>query len=92
MRFTIYNQFGNIYSREYKFSYCDKEQFVVRYQLIKLTIVPGCIHRHKWSQKHNKLHDQNKNKTIDKIGKETYEARKARGFDMEVIFSASVIR
>jgi hypothetical protein len=89
MGFPLYKQFGYIYNPEYKSLYCDNEQTEVCHRLGKLAVSPMCIVRHEWSQKYDELHDRNENKEMYEVDSKTYEARKARGFDMEVMFNAS---
>jgi hypothetical protein len=89
MGFPLYKQFGYIYNPEYKSVYCDDEQTQVCHRLGKLAISPMCIVRHEWSQKYDELHDRNENKEMYEVDSKTYEARKAREFDMEVMFNAS---
>ena len=93
MGFPLYKQFGYIYNPEYKSLYCDNEQTAVCHRLGKLAIAPYCIIRHEWTNEpFDTLHARNENKDMYDVDSNTFEARKAKNFDMEVMFNASAIR
>jgi len=93
MGFPLYKQFGYIYNPEYKSLYCDNEQTEVCHRLGKLAIAPYCIIRHEWTNEpFDTLHARNENKDMYDVDSKTFEARKAKNFDMEVMFNASAIR
>lgn len=86
MGFPLYKQFGYIYNPEYKSLYCDNEQTEVCHRLGKLAIAPYCIIRHEWTNEpFDTLHARNENKDMYDVDSKTFEARKAKNFDMEVI-------
>ena len=90
MGFPLYKQFGYIYNPEYKSVYCDNEQTEVCHRLGKLAIAPYCIIRHEWTNEpFDTLHARNENKDMYNVDSNTFEARKAKNFDMEVMFNAS---
>jgi hypothetical protein len=93
MGFPLYKQFGYIYNPEYKSVYCDNEQTEVCHRLGKLAIAPYCIIRHEWTNEpFDTLHARNENKDMYDVDSKTFEARKAKNFDMEVMFNASASR
>jgi hypothetical protein len=93
MGFPLYKQFGYIYNPEYKSLYCDNEQTEVCHRLGKLAIAPYCIIRHEWTNEpFDTLHARNENKDMYDVDSKTFEARKAKNFDMEVMFNASASR
>ena len=93
MGFPLYKQFGYIYNPEYKSLYCDNEQTAVCHRLGKLAIAPYCIIRHEWTNEpFDTLHARNENKDMYDVDSKTFEARKAKNFDMEVMFNASASR
>jgi hypothetical protein len=93
MGFPLYKQFGYIYNPEYKSVYCDNEQTAVCHRLGKLAIAPYCIIRHEWTNEpFDTLHARNENKDMYDVDSKTFEARKAKNFDMEVMFNASASR
>jgi len=93
MGFPLYKQFGYIYNPEYKSVYCDNEQTEVCHRLGKLAIAPYCIIRHEWTNEpFDTLHARNENKDMYNVDSNTFEARKAKNFDMEVMFNASSSR
>jgi hypothetical protein len=93
MGFPLYKQFGYIYNPEYKSLYCDNEQTEVCHRLGKLAIASYCIIRHEWTNEpFDTLHARNENKDMYDVDSKTFEARKAKNFDMEVMFNASASR
>ena len=93
MGFPLYKQFGYIYNPEYMSLYCDNEQTEVCHRLGKLAIAPYCIIRHEWTNEpFDTLHARNENKDMYDVDSKTFEARKAKNFDMEVMFNASASR
>jgi len=93
MGFPLYKQFGYIYNPEYKSLYCDNEQTEVCHRLGKLAIAPFCIIRHEWTHEpFDTLHARNENRDMYDVDSKTFEARKAKNFDMEVMFNASASR
>jgi hypothetical protein len=93
MGFPLYKQFGYIYNPEYKSLYCDNEQTAVCHRLGKLAIAPYCIIRHEWTNEpFDTLHARNENKDMYDVDSNTFEVRKAKNFDMEVMFNASASR
>lgn len=93
MGFPLYKQFGYIYNPEYKSLYCDNEQTEVCHRLGKLAIAPYCIIRHEWTNEpFDTLHARNENKDMYDVDSKTFEVRKAKNFDMEIMFNASASR
>jgi len=87
MGFPLYKQFGYIYNPEYTSLYCDNEQTQVCAALGKLAKCDLCIIKHEWTpEPFDALHARNENKDMYSIDQRVYEARLARGFDMDVMF------
>ncbi|MGA1306623.1 MAG: hypothetical protein ACO30M_01840 [Candidatus Kapaibacteriota bacterium] len=87
MGFPLYRKFGYIYNPEYKSLYCDNEQTEVCAALGKLAQSTLCIVRHEWTHEaFDTLHARNENREMYEIDSKTYEARKAKNFDMETMF------
>ena len=88
MGFPLYKQFGYIYNPEYTSLYCDNEQTQVCASLGKLAKCDLCIIKHEWtSQPFDALHARNENREMYSIDQKVFEARLARGFDMDVMFA-----
>lgn len=87
MGFPLYKKFGYIYNPEYTSLYCDNEQTQVCASLGKLAKCDLCIIKHQWTpEPFDSLHARNENKEMYSIDQKVYEARLARGFDMDIMF------
>jgi hypothetical protein len=85
--FPLYRRFGYIYRSDYTSLYADNEQSQVCARLGKFAISRTCIIRHDWTHEPiDALHARNDAPALYESDGATFEARGARGFDMDAMF------